>query len=753
MDKSLRVIVFFLAFSLLPFAGFATHIVGGEMYYKYLGNNQYEIRLTVYRDCRNGIPPYDYPASVGIFDTAHHLVNVAYQYTGYYPQGSNVYYNNATFNNLNYGFLMYPRDSETVPNIITAPCVIPPVDICYRVCHYIDTVSLPFIPGGYELVYMRCCRNNSINNIINPGGTGGTYILDIPDSSIVINNGNPVFNNLPPTFVCVGLPFTFDHSATDPNGDSMHYHLCVPIDGPDSICFHNNACCQTQAQPCSVEPQPPFNPTYIPIVWQNPYNLANLFGGTPLTINPVNGLLTATPSTTGQFVYGVCVDEYRNGVFLGETKRDYQINVVNCQLETVASIQSPLITCGTDLALFQNNSTGAINKYHWDFGVAALTNDTSNLTNPLYTYPDTGTFTVQLIAYDSLSPNCNDTSYGTVQILPPFIGGFKDSIAPCTNLVAFHDTTHSYDGNPNKWRWFFGDGGLDSVKNPSHIYASGGGTDTVTFIVITAKGCVDTIRQLVTFPKLVKNKFTDSISCADNCNGTAEVSSDGGSSPYTYQWSTVPMQFGPSATNLCPGWVYVTVTDANGCSHVDSILVKSYINNADSYASANPDTIFNFQSTTLGVNPSSGYIYTWSPSAGLSTTSSPNPIANPTYTTTYYVSVTDPNGCGQVVDSIHVVVLTLHCDATDIYVPNAFTPDGNGHNDVLYVRSRGLATLFLAIYNRWGQKVFETTDITKGWDGTYNGSPVAPDVFDYYLEATCINGKTYFKKGNITLIR
>ncbi len=738
MDKRLLTLILFVALAGLPFDGFSTHIVGGEMNYKYLGNNKYEIRMTVYRDCLHGVPPFDDPLSIGIFNSANQLVDYSYHFTGIYPQGSNVFYNDTLMNDTSFGFLTFPRDSETVPNIITNPCVIPPVDVCYRVCHYIDTLTLPFIPGGYQLVYQICCRNITILNIVNPNGTGDTFVSFINDSSVVIDNGNPVFNNLPPTFICVGIPFTFNHSATDPDGDSLAYHLCNPFGF---------------APVNTTQPQPPLNPPYLNINWQNPYSLANLLGGVAMHIDSLTGWLTCTPNTIGQFVYGVCVSEYRNGVYLGDTRRDYQVNVVACELETVASIQSPLIACGTDVALFQNNSHGAIRSYHWDFGVNALSNDTSNLTSPIYTYPDTGIYHVILIAYDSLNAGCNDTSFGTVEILPPFVGGFEFTLAPCTNIVSFQDTTHTYDGLPNKWSWAFGDGGIDSIKNPFHTYAYDGGADTITFIVRTSKGCVDTLKGWVSFPKLVKSKFTDSIACAENCNGSAEVSSSGGTPPYIYQWSTSPPQFGATASNLCAGWAYCTVTDAQGCKHVDSVFVKSYINNADASATAKPDTIFDFQSTTLHANPASGYLYNWSPSAGLSSSSSANTTAHPKHTTTYYVTITDYNGCGQVVDSVQVVVLQLHCDATDIYVPNAFTPDGNGVNDVLYVRSRGLATLYFVIYNRWGQKVFETNDFSKGWDGTYNGMPAAPDVFDYYLEATCINQKTFFKKGNITLIR
>ena len=272
MLKRLRKFFFLisLSFCLFPMKGFSTHIVGGEMNYNYLGNNRYAIRITVYRDCLHGIPPFDAPLCLGIFDSANHKVNYPYTFTGYYPASAPVYYTNAAFNNNVNGYLIYPTDSETVPNVINNPCVIPPVNICYRVCHYLDTLTLPFIPGGYQLVYQICCRNQGILNINFSTSVGDTFIEDIPDSSVVINNGNPVFTNLPPTFVCLGIPFTFNHSATDPDGDSLVYHICTPYDYPTDS---------------TTEPQPPGNPPYIPITWAGGYSLNNLLTGVPLTID------------------------------------------------------------------------------------------------------------------------------------------------------------------------------------------------------------------------------------------------------------------------------------------------------------------------------------------------------------------------------------------------------------------------------------------------------------------------------------
>jgi len=88
-----------------------------------------------------------------------------------------------------------------------------------------------------------------------------------------------------------------------------------------------------------------------------------------------------------------------------------------------------------------------------------------------------------------------------------------------------------------------------------------------------------------------------------------------------------------------------------------------------------------------------------------------------------------------------------------IWVPNIFSPNGDGSNDILFVRGKGIQSVLFFIYDRWGEKVFETTDINLGWDGTFNGEPMNKAVFVYYVEATFIDGSKATKKGDVTLIR
>ncbi|MFZ1664730.1 MAG: gliding motility-associated C-terminal domain-containing protein, partial [Flavobacteriales bacterium] len=104
-------------------------------------------------------------------------------------------------------------------------------------------------------------------------------------------------------------------------------------------------------------------------------------------------------------------------------------------------------------------------------------------------------------------------------------------------------------------------------------------------------------------------------------------------------------------------------------------------------------------------------------------------------------------------DSVFVKVHELLCDDPDIFVPDAFTPNGDGSNDVLFVRGLNIASLDFQVFDRWGETVFRTTDQKQGWDGAYKGKPVDPAVFVYWLKVGCKDGQDFFTKGNVSVIR
>lgn len=147
--------------------------------------------------------------------------------------------------------------------------------------------------------------------------------------------------------------------------------------------------------------------------------------------------------------------------------------------------------------------------------------------------------------------------------------------------------------------------------------------------------------------------------------------------------------------------------------------------------------------------------YLWSPAQNLSCTTCNNPRTKPTTTTLYTLKATSEFGC---TDSDDVVVI-IFCDQSQIFLPNTFTPNGDGQNDYFYPQGQGVAKIkTFIVYNRWGQKVYERTNMDanmreQGWDGTYQGDKLGSDTFVYTLEAICDNGEVVFWKGDVTLIR
>lgn len=374
--------IILLFFSLLTAKSSATHIVGGEIFYDCLGGNNYRITLKLYRDCYNGIALYDNPATIFLFDSLGTYLDSIY--------------------------ISFPG-SDTLPFPLSNPCLEPPTDICVEEAIYQITVNLPPLAGGYNLVYQRCCRNGTILNLINPGDVGSSYMAHIPDPGLATCNNSPHYNNFPPIFLCAGVPLNFDHSATDPDGDSLHYELCDPYTGLTASCPILGPQTASGCSPIAASPPYPFVP------WLAPYNGTYPMSSSPaLAVDPVTGLMTGTPNMVGQWVIGVCVEEYRNGVLLSTNKRDFQFNVVNCGIP-VASIPTQQPFCYGLPSNFSQNSVNAFT-YHWDFGETGMTTDTSNQLSPSWTYSALGTYTVSLIVNPFTL--CSDTASLAVTVYP-----------------------------------------------------------------------------------------------------------------------------------------------------------------------------------------------------------------------------------------------------------------------------------------------------------------------------------------------
>jgi len=193
------------------------------------------------------------------------------------------------------------------------------------------------------------------------------------------------------------------------------------------------------------------------------------------------------------------------------------------------------------------------------------------------------------------------------------------------------------------------------------------------------------------------------------------------------------------------------VTNAYGCSDTTTTNVSLSGNAPLLEIYASRDSINAGDTLQLSATPNL-FNYQWESNPTLSVQQLPNATASPTQPTTYVLSATDMDGC-ITVDSITIWIRPNICGEPYIFIPNAFTPDGDGLNDELFVRGLNLTDLYFAVYNRWGELVFETNAQNIGWNGKFKGQELTPDVYGYYLQCTCADGQRYFKKGNVTLIR
>ena len=404
------------------FNAHATHIIGGEIYYDYLGNNNYRVFIAVYRDCETvSGAPYDNPLNLAVYSANNVLVtNVQIPFPG----------------------------SVVLPVIFNNPCVVTPTGFCNERAIYTTILNLPPTAGGYTLTYQRCCRRPDIINIVDPGGTGLTLTTRIPGSgNNFFINSSPRFTNYPPLVLCNNDDLVFNHSATDPDGDQLVYELITPFAGASDF----------DPQP---NPAPP--PAYGPIFWATNFNSQNPLGpGATISINPTTGILTANPELTGLFVIGIRVKEFRNGVLIGQTDRDFIFQVINCNitLQALLTPQAEMTTfvsyCEGASITFENESYGATS-YAWDFGVPNVSTDVSTQFEPTFSFPSPGIYNVTLVANPGWP--CTDTSVQVFEVNENLTINYvvEDSICFVDNSFDFNGsfagpvgTTFTYDFGPN----------------------------------------------------------------------------------------------------------------------------------------------------------------------------------------------------------------------------------------------------------------------------------------------------------------
>ena len=729
----------------------AAHIIGGEIIYECLGDGstpntkRYQFYMNVYRDCNGGGADFD-SGPMGAFDATVTIY-----------QGNSLY-DSLILSNL------------TITNIdpsTTNPCLIVPPNICVEEGVYVFPVlELPVVTESYYIVYQRCCRNNTISNIYAPDDTGATFAMELTTEAQMLCNNSPTFNGFPPPVICAGEPLSFDHSAIDADGDQLVYEFCTPLRGGGTN-SNNTAAFD------GIAPHPDAPPPYNGVAYILPdfSPLAPLGEEAGLVIESNTGMLTGTPAQLGQYVVGVCVSEYRNGVLLSVLRRDFQFNVAVCEPTVVALIQADeeiddkhfiINSCGNETISFVNESfqQNFINEFRWDFLING-TIQSFDEWNPTITFPGEGSYEGSLV----LNPgfNCGDSASITVNVFPTISANFDYAYDTCiAGPVTFTDLSFSGTGAIEQWDWSFGDGNGDTIQNPQHLYQIPGDIP-VTLTVTDINDCQAQSTQPISYfpvPALIIISPSSFLGCVP-----AEIFFDNLSVPIDETYDIV-WDFGDGTTgnDISPLHTYTNtgvydvsldITSPIGC-HTDTlfpalITVEPSPTAAFSFSPENPS---NFDPLITFTDESQGAAEWFWNFDSLVQSFKQHPVYTFPDTGLHTVTliVTHESGCQD--------TLTQKIDVTPqvrFFMPNAFTPNNDSKNDVFGGVGffDGLANFSWTIWNRWGELVFESDNPAIPWNGRKNnvGKMSPTGVYVYSIQFDGPRRQSFEYKGFVTLLR
>jgi gliding motility-associated-like protein len=633
---------------------FATHIVGGNLAYEYMGkvgtNYRYKITFQTFLDCNSPFWLAGFPETslnIGVY------------------QGTSSPSSNLPF-----------VTSVTLPLIDSSSIVPIPANgctvggsVCMYQATYQGTVDLPLSFQGYHLFYDRCCRNGSTVNLLNPGNQGLAFHAYIAPS--LVNNSSPVFTDVPVPFLCVNDTVSLLNSAIDPDGDQLIFSFVNPYQGFG-----------TSGNPAPPLPSPLTWPI-PPVTWANAtYNQNTPFGtGGYAFINGSTGLTQYMSPNIGAYVVAVEIREFRNNNLIGITRRDIQILVINCPPNPPPNLAATGGSGTTQYTIAECDNLNFPITFTDANGDSLTLSSGGQLFNPSFVNPP-ATIDSLVLGDSTVTASFNwQPSCGTAQALPYLfnVSATDNGCPPKTTNVIYEititphtpptsinglylvcaNTTTTYTTNvvPNStYNWTVTGGVINSGQGTTSISVTWGnaGTGTVFVNSVSTCGCpsviIDTSVTILATP--VANAGSDKIICLGD---TVQIGgSPTGPVGATYNWSPATNINNTAASNPLV-WPtistnYIVTVDNGVCSSKDTVLVTV---GSISINAGNDTTICLGSSVQL--NATGGTIYSWTPTTGLSNPNIANPIATPLTTTTYQVTVTDALGCSGT-DTVKVTV-------------------------------------------------------------------------------------------------
>ncbi len=786
--KQIGYVLFFLC---LPLAGYADHIIGGELTMQSLGKpGSYRIQLNQYLDANATSPGISGNLkdreTIYIFSKKGPTLIASYSLAGQ-PLKDIIYKNVACAKS---------KSIRTYNAAYTA-------DVQLDISQYSD-------PAGYYAVLERCCRNRAISNLASSGGIGMVFYLEFPAltrNGVPFVNSSPAFAPLNGNFICLNKLFTTTYAATDADGDQLRYSLVTPYQG-----YTDENITTGDATPHAIYPL---------VTWGVGYSAGNAIPGSPgLQIDANTGQMSVTAAQTGYFLFTVQCDEYRNGVKIGSVRRDFQIPVVDCPNETPPT---PIVTdkgiathaaeiCeGSSLTLAADNDPKWAYQWQRD-GINLITGNGASLTvsaSGVYTVvksfatkcsADIVSSGVQVTVLPSPSAKIKLQRPDGSEVSVPFCEG--DQILASASGVAGNSTV----------RWATTSSALQVSNGVARITKSGLYSLTV---VDNATNCAATDNLQIDLRPAPMATLT--ASATQICAGDSVRLATTNNPTYTYLWEPVTPKKQAELWVKQAGIYRVRITNADGCSAVSpdlTLAVSTRLNVA--VDSISPLCASNAR-LTLGGTPTTGtwigpgvagntfdpaaagvglrkLQYTvkneagcgssatswvqvlpplqllgsltyrvprgssvqlqqqpnqpatlrWSPPSYLDQPDTPTPTFQSGESTTYTVEAQTASGCR--------VSSRIAVDVYDrLYIPTAFSPNGDGDNEQWRpINGERFPNCEVAVYDRWGNLIYQGSGTNAAWDGRYGQTVVEPGVYTYLVK-TAPNEPSL--SGKVTVLR
>ncbi|WP_246859530.1 gliding motility-associated C-terminal domain-containing protein [Spirosoma sp. KCTC 42546] len=667
-------------------------------------------------------------------------------------------------------------------------------------------------PGGYYIVWERCCRNDALTNVNTAAvdGVAMTFYLEFPPmlkKGINVTNSAPEFRVPNGDYICINKPFTFDAGATDADGDQLRYSLVTPLNGYT-----------TRLAPGYTDETP--RNSYPTINWGPGYSLANIIPGSPpLSIDQNTGKLSVKASAQGLYLFTVQCEEFRNGERIGVVRRDFQLPVVDCSkntpppavVMTSGKVATDLSWCGSQPLVLsvEKNSDWA---YQWQKDGTSLrgsTSDTLQVRTP-------GVYSV----VKSQAKACaNDTTSQAVKVTFTTAPSVKVSLTTPKPYCAGDTLVLKADGQPGyKYRWQYNGKDVAGQQATLQIYQAG---NYGVFARIADMGCEgkDSVKVTIEPRPTAQIKPSSLTFCTD---GTIQLMA-GNTTGYQYQWQQNGNKLTDTTSQLVvkqAGNYQVTVSAPTGCTatslpvtltqyarpviQFDSIASVCLDSNATvaltgqptggtytgqgvqgsrfdpmkagvgrhelTYTITSDKGCLAEQNRWVEVLPSvnltgqTTYILAKGQSVQLLTRSD-QPISRYQWSPATYLSQPDVSSPIAIPSETTLYEVTAMSEAgctdklsilvdvaTLLYFPSAFSPNADGQNDVWVIPNiSSFPQSEVSIYNRWGQLIFFSRGYTQPWDGTYQQEPVQAGVYTYQIRTgTGPLDTTY--RGQLTVI-